>query len=49
MQTEGLLKHMTWYNKENNCSTWNYSKTKEQTKIKLYYPFALIILDKGTE
>lgn len=33
----------TWYNKENNCSTWNYSKTKQQTKTKLYYPFTLII------
>lgn len=36
-------------NKENNRSTWNYSKIKEQTKIKLYYPFALIILHKGME
>lgn len=54
-QTEDLLKNITLdikkKNKQNktNLQHLKLQQTKQQTKIKLYYLFVLIILDRGME
>lgn len=54
-QTEDLLKNITLdikkTNKQNktNLQHLKLQQTKQQTKIKLYYLFVLIILDRGME